>query len=134
MAEQVSLRRQQDEEERRGGIIETRSEPEFDNIMVRKPLCTRCRNHGLKTSLKGHKHSCFFKLCMCDRCTLIKDRSVLNRGPASTPVPTPVQHEFSSGSSPGYNTSQALFPNHNPSLLTAILRICNNDVGQTIYI
>lgn len=34
----------------------------------RKPSCTLCSNHGIRSSLKGHKHNCPFLRCHCERC------------------------------------------------------------------
>lgn len=36
--------------------------------------CARCRNHGIKNILRGHKKSCVFKQCNCDKCLATKDR------------------------------------------------------------
>ena len=33
----------------------------------RVPLCSRCRNHGVKNELRGHKGLCNFKDCTCSR-------------------------------------------------------------------
>lgn len=30
--------------------------------------CVRCRNHGLKTTLRGHKQYCPYGACSCDKC------------------------------------------------------------------
>lgn len=30
--------------------------------------CVRCRNHGLKVTLRGHKQYCTFASCTCDKC------------------------------------------------------------------
>ena len=34
----------------------------------RKPSCTLCSNHGMRSNLKGHKHHCPFLNCHCERC------------------------------------------------------------------
>lgn len=36
--------------------------------------CARCRNHGVKNILRGHKKHCAFKNCNCDKCLATKDR------------------------------------------------------------
>ncbi|XP_043198520.1 doublesex- and mab-3-related transcription factor C2-like [Amphibalanus amphitrite] len=42
--------------------------------ITRSPLCSRCRNHGIKISLRGHKRFCGYKECLCDKCALVKAR------------------------------------------------------------
>ncbi|XP_060114019.1 doublesex- and mab-3-related transcription factor C2 [Heteronotia binoei] len=42
--------------------------------IIRSPTCARCRNHGMKVPLKGHKNSCQFQSCQCDKCILILQR------------------------------------------------------------
>lgn len=37
-------------------------------------VCARCRNHGVRVILKGHKKHCPHKLCSCDKCLVTKDR------------------------------------------------------------
>lgn len=37
-------------------------------------MCSRCRNHNIRTILKGHKRSCQFLTCTCERCNETKVR------------------------------------------------------------
>ena len=38
------------------------------------PNCARCKNHGLKNGLKGHKRYCRYWNCRCEKCLQTENR------------------------------------------------------------
>lgn len=43
----------------------------------RNPKCARCRNHGIKVKVKGHKKKCQYATCACPCCSLIEERRIV---------------------------------------------------------
>ncbi|KAE9415556.1 hypothetical protein Angca_002702, partial [Angiostrongylus cantonensis] len=45
---------------------------------IRDPQCARCRQHGIRVPLRGHKRVlCQFANCKCEMCELVEDRRSL---------------------------------------------------------
>lgn len=40
----------------------------MDTPTRKESNCVRCRNHGLKVTLRGHKQYCPYAACSCDKC------------------------------------------------------------------
>jgi len=45
----------------------------------RKPSCTLCKNHGMRSNLRGHKRHCPFSNCDCEPCVKGRQRRVVMR-------------------------------------------------------
>lgn len=44
----------------------------------RNPFCSRCRNHGKKAQVKGHKRHCEYRNCQCKGCKLVECRQLIS--------------------------------------------------------
>ncbi|KAL9974371.1 hypothetical protein ACROYT_G011395 [Oculina patagonica] len=51
----------------------------MNNRKERKPSCTLCRNHGVRSKSKGHKLVCPFSNCDCEPCVKGRQRRVVMR-------------------------------------------------------
>lgn len=38
------------------------------------PNCARCKNHGIKNILSGHKRYCMYLKCVCEKCQVTAER------------------------------------------------------------
>ncbi|KAK6180353.1 hypothetical protein SNE40_012524 [Patella caerulea] len=46
---------------------------------LRKPHCSKCRNHGVLSPLKGHKRRCTVQKCTCAKCELVDIRRDISK-------------------------------------------------------
>jgi len=46
---------------------------------LRKPSCTLCANHGIRSDLKGHKYHCKYSDCECKLCDQGRERREVMR-------------------------------------------------------
>ena len=58
--------------------VEMNDDDSFDSSSLEKssgraPKCRRCRNHNVMSVLRGHKHHCRFKDCLCPKCVIVTD-------------------------------------------------------------
>lgn len=65
--------------------------------------CVRCRNHGLKIVLRGHKQYCPYAACSCDKCRFTGEQcrqmrlqNAIRRAEAQTGIPSRRQRNSSS--------------------------------------
>ncbi|XP_065207133.1 doublesex- and mab-3-related transcription factor 1-like isoform X2 [Planococcus citri] len=59
-------------------IVEKSSLPPSSGAKRTPPNCARCKNHGLKNVLSGHKRYCLYLECKCEKClaTVGRQRSM----------------------------------------------------------